>query len=134
MRFAHGLGLAESLANCLQIPLPPTVEIRPLLSDFVAETRLPILAIAPDIGDIADIEALYDGQVQLFVVDLFAPRVMAVDIQAPPPIAPNQLIVATRGTMHVATANDGLPDVSETIATTADWFELLNGLTGVVRG
>ena len=134
VRFAHGLGLAESLANCLQIPLPPTVEIRPLLSDFGIETRLPILAIAPDIGDIADIEALYDGQVQLFVVDLFAPRVMAVDIQALPPMTPNQLIVATRGTMHVATANDGLPDVSETIATTADWFELLNGLTGVVRG
>jgi len=105
-----------------------------LLSDFGAETRLPILAIAPDIGDITAIEAFYDGQVQLFVVDLFAPRVMAVDIQAPPPIAPNQLIIATRGTMHVDTANDGLPDVSETIATTADWFELLNGLTGVVRG
>jgi hypothetical protein len=134
VRVAHGLGLAESLANCFQLPLPPTTELRPLLSDFVGEQRMPSLAIAQELGDLTNITQLYASHGAFFVVDLFAQRVVSVDLDAPPVAAPNHLFVATQGALALAVDNDDSPDISDTIATTADWFELLNGLTGVARG
>ncbi len=134
VRVAHGLGLAESLANCFQLSLPPTTELRPLLSDFGGEQRMPSLAIAHELGDLTEIRQLYATQGAFFVVDLFAQRVTVIDLDALPIPAPNHLFVATQGSIASAINNDDSPDISETIATTADWFELLNGLTGVARG
>ncbi|NBU65184.1 MAG: hypothetical protein EBS29_11895, partial [Chloroflexia bacterium] len=70
VQFAHGLGLAESIATCLQLPVTPTVELRPRLSDFVGQMQLPTLIVAPELGELTDISSLYDGNARFFAVDL----------------------------------------------------------------
>ncbi len=139
VRFAHGLGLAESLATCLQLPLPPTVELRPRLSDFVRQNQLPTLAIASEIGELTDITALYDGNVRFFEVDLYAKqhKVINVDIhqQLPIPHLPkNTLFVAARGAVEIDLAHTKGTEFIEKLESVLLWAQLLHGLTESVHG
>jgi hypothetical protein len=137
VRFAHGLGLAESLATCLQLPLPPTVELRARLSDFAGQTQLPTLAIASEIGELTDITTLYDGNVRFFAVDLYAQqhKVVNIDIQQIIPTAPkNILFVAARGAVEIDLAQTKGTEFIETLESVLLWAQLLHGLTESVRG
>ena len=137
VRFAHGLGLAESLATCLQLPLPPTVELRPRLSDFVGQNQLPTLAIASEIGELTDITALYDGNVRFFAVDLYAQqhKVVNIDIQQIERTAPkNALFVAARGAVEIDLVHTKGTDIIEPLESALLWAQLLHGLTESVRG
>jgi hypothetical protein len=137
VRFAHGLGLAESLATCLQLPLPPTVELRARLSDFVGQTQLPTLAIASEIGELTDITALYDGNVRFFAVDLYAQqhKVVNIDIQQIERTAPkNALFVAARGAVEIDLAHTKRTGLIEPLESALLWAQLLHGLTESVRG
>jgi len=137
VRFAHGLGLAESLATCLQLPLPPSVELRSRLSDFVGQARLPTLAIASQIGELADISSLYDGNARFFAVDLYAQqhKVVNIDIQQHVPTAQkNILFVAARGAVEIDLAQTKGTEFIEKLESALLWAQLLNGLTESVRG
>lgn len=137
VRFAHGLGLAESLATCLQLPLPPTVELRPRLSDFVGQNLLPTLAIASELGNVTDIVGLYAGNVQFFAVDLYATQhnVVNIDIYQPLPTAPhNGLFVAAQGAVEINLARSNQTELIEKLESPLLWAQLLHGLTESVRG
>ena len=137
VRFAHGLGLAESLATCLQLPLPPTVELRPRLSDFVGQNQLPTLAIAAELGDVTDIAELYAGNVRFFAVDLYAKQhnVVNIDIHQPLPMAQyNGLFVAAQGAVEIDIAPSNGTEFTEKLESALLWAQLLHGLTESVRG
>ncbi|MFM7678036.1 MAG: hypothetical protein ACKO83_04220 [Roseiflexaceae bacterium] len=129
---AHGLGLAESMATCLQLTTPPVSELRPTLADFVGETRMPALAIAPQLGDVAQLDALFAGQARIFTLDLFARKVHHVDIAHVPEGAPNRWFVAAQAHLQDSLDDSTDADISDTVATTADWVELFNNLTEAV--
>jgi len=132
VRFAHGLGLAESMAACLQLTLPPVTEIRPTLADFVGETRMPALAVATDIGDATLLSTLFDGNVRLFTLDLYARKIQRVDLAAIPEAATNVLFVAAQSHIHEVTDDATSADISDQVSATADWVELFNNMTEAV--
>lgn len=132
VRFAHGLGLAESMAACLQLTLPPITEIRPTLADFVGETRMPALAVAATVGDVTQLHTLYDGEVRIFTLDLYARNVQRVDLAAIPAAATNILFVAAKQHINAVGADHASDDISDTVSTTADWVELFNNMTEVI--
>jgi hypothetical protein len=136
VRFGHGLGLAESIASCLQLPLPPTVEFRSQLSDFVGKNQLPTLAIATEMGDLTDIASLYAGTARFFMVDLHAHqhKVVNVDITQPIPTSSNAFLVATQGEIALHHAHEEERELEAPIESAVLWVELLNGLTESVRG
>lgn len=132
VRVAHGLGLAESMATCLQLTTPPISELRPTLADFVGESRMPALAIAPHVGDVTHISTLFAGEVRIFTLDLFARKVRHVDLAHVPPATPNLWFVAAQAQLHDALDDGTGADISDTVASTADWVELLNNMTEAV--
>ncbi len=132
LRVAHGLGLAESMATTLQLIVPPVTDMRPTLADFVGETRMPALAVAPQVGDLTHVHTLFAGEVRIFVLDLYARTVRHVDLAQVPPTAPNQLFVAAQHHIHQASDDNRSDDISDTVSSTADWVELFNNLTGVI--
>jgi hypothetical protein len=137
VRFAHGLGLVESMATCLQLPLPPTVELRPRLSDFVGQNQLPILAVASELGDVTDIAGLYAGNVRFFAVDLYAKQhnVVNIDIHQPLAMAPySGLFVAAQGAVEIDLVHSNGTEFTEKLESALLWAQLLHGLTESVRG
>ena len=137
VRFVHGLGLAESLATCLQLPLPPSVELRARLSDFAGQTQLPTLAVAAELGDVTDIAELYAGNVRFFAVDLYAKQhnVVNIDIQQIERTTPkNALFVAARGAVEIDLAHTKGTGIIEPLESALLWAQLLHGLTESVRG
>lgn len=134
VRVAHGLGLAESLANCLHLPLAPIAEIRPTLADFVGETRMPQLAVATDIGDTQQVSTLFDGQMRVFRVDLFARHVQQITLDSHPLPTPNQLFIVASTHITPEAHARHTHDISTLVADTADWVELLNNVTEALRG
>jgi len=121
----------------LQLPLPPSVELRSRLSDFVGQARLPTLAIASQIGELADISSLYDGNARFFAVDLYAQqhKVVNIDIQQHVPTAQkNILLVAARGAVEIDLAQTKGTEFIEKLESALLWAQLLNGLTESVRG
>jgi hypothetical protein len=132
---AHGLGLAESMATCLQLPVLPTVDMRDSLSDFAVVTCLPELVVATHIGNLADVSTLYEGHVCLYKVNLATRHVQAVSLEAPPPATTHDLYVATRHMFQHAddaSKSEG-QDVSDVLSSQADWVELFNNLTEAIR-
>lgn len=132
VRFAHGLGLAESMAACLQLTLPPITELRPTLADFVGETRMPALAVAASIGDATQIHTLFAGEVRIFTLDLYARNVQRVDLADIPASATNLLFVAAQHHINQVADDDASADISDRVSATADWVELFNNMTEVI--
>jgi hypothetical protein len=132
VRVAHGLGLAESIATCLQLPLPPETMLRPTLADYADTTRMPALAAATQIGDVSRVATLYDGQVRVFRLDLFARQVHLVDLATCSDDQSDQLYVAATQHMHAVDHDNHTRDVTDTLSSSADWVELLNNLTEAV--
>ncbi len=132
VRFAHGLGLAESMATCLQLTLPPVTEIRPTLADFVGETRMPALAVAARIGDVTQLNTLFAGDARIFTLDLYARKVQRVDLANIPPTATNLLFVAAQSHINEVADGDAVDDISDRVSATADWVELFNNMTEVI--
>ena len=121
----------------MQLPLPPTVELRPRLSDFVGQNQLPTLAIASEIGELTDITALYDGNVRFFAVDLYAQQhnVVNIDIQQIElTTSKNALFVAARGAVEIDLAHTKGTGLIEPLESALLWAQLLHGLTESVRG
>jgi hypothetical protein len=132
VRFAHGLGLAESMATCLQLTLPPVTEIRPTLADFVGETRMPDLAVAADIGETTQLSTLFYGNVHVFTLDLYARKAQRVDFANIPAAATNVLFVAAKSHINQVIDDATTDDISDQVSATADWVELFNNMTEAV--
>jgi len=137
VRYAHGLGIAESLASCLQLPTPPRVEVRACLSDFVGQQQLPDFALAAQFGDIAELATLYGGAVRYFVVDLYAPRqkITAVDLrESVPVIAENAYALAVCDAQISAKTGQTGFQVTDSMESALLWVQTLNGLAESLHG
>ena len=137
VRYAHGLGIAESLATCLQLPTPPTTVVRPKLCDFVGQSDLPEFALAMQIGNPTDIHTLYDGAVRLYMVDLYAQRnkITPIDLRVSvPTIAENAYVVAIRDTQVDAHSRSSGNQLGDSLESALLWVQVLNGLTETFHG
>jgi hypothetical protein len=137
VRYAHGLGIAESLANCLQLPVPPSVEVKKLLSEYVGQAQLPIFALATQVGDIDAVLTLHNGTARLFCVDLYAPRtkVTAIQPQESVPVVADTAFALAICDDQVS-ARSGLRGIktADTMESALLWIQVLNGLTESIDG
>ena len=137
VRYAHGLGVAESLATSLQLPTVPQTQVRPQLCDFLGQTDLPEFALAAQFGSTADLHTLYDGAVRFFLVDLYAQKkkITAINVQeSVPPIEENAFVLAIRDTQIDAGSHALGHQPSESLESTLLWVQVLNGLTETMHG
>jgi hypothetical protein len=137
VRYAHGLGIAESLAHCLQLPAPPSVEVKALLSEYAGHAPLPIFALAAQVGDVDAVSTLHNGTVRVFSVDLYAPRtkVTAIQLQGPVPVVADTAFALAIGDDQVS-AQSGQRGIQTTdsMESALLWIQVLNGLTESIDG
>jgi hypothetical protein len=137
VRYAHGLGIAESLANCLQLPVPPSVEVKKLLSEYAGHAQLPNFALAAQVGDVDAVSTLNNGMVRVFSVDLYAPRtkVTAIQLQGPVPVVADTAFALAICDDQVS-GRSGLRGIktADTMESALLWIQVLNGLTESIDG
>ena len=137
VRYAHGLGIAASLANCLQLPVPPSVEVKKLLSEYAGHAQLPNFALAAQVGDVDAVSTLNNGMVRVFSVDLYAPRtkVTAIQLQGPVPVVADTAFALAICDDQVS-GRSGLRGIktADTMESALLWIQVLNGLTESIDG
>ena len=137
VRYAHGLGIAESLAHCLQLPAPPSVEVKALLSEYAGHAQLPIFALATQVGDVDAVATLHNGTVRVFSVDLHAPRtkVTAIQLQGPVPVvADTAFALAISDDQVSAQSGQRGIQTTDSMESALLWIQVLNGLTESIDG
>ncbi len=137
VRYAHGLGISESMANCLQLPTPPTVALKSLLSDFVGHVAIPEFALGAQVGNATQLAELHGGAVRFFGMDLYAPRTKITTLnlrESIPVITNNAYVLAVRDEQITSKSGQSELRVSDSMESALLWVQVLNGLTESLNG